>query len=61
MKLLLVAIEATCRTELSAGKHVPSEDLQALAISAGLQSKTLDGLRLEAKRKFEAALSEAFA
>ncbi|HEY0846884.1 MAG TPA: hypothetical protein VGE12_16055 [Noviherbaspirillum sp.] len=40
---------------------MPSEDLRALALSAGLQSTTLDELRKEAKRKLEVALAEALA
>lgn len=61
MKLRLAAIEATCRDELATGDCVPSRNLRVLAESAGLQSKTLDGLRIEAKRKLEAALADAFA
>lgn len=61
MKLRLAAIEARCRSELAAGDGVPSEDLRVLSESAGLQSKTLNGLRIEARRKLEAALSDALA
>ena len=59
MNLRLVAIEATCRNELAAGDSVPSEHLRILAASAGLQSETLAALRVEARRKFEAALAGA--
>lgn len=61
MNLRLAAIEATCRNELAAGDNMPSEDLRVLALSAGLQSTTLDELRKEAKRKLEVALAEALA
>jgi hypothetical protein len=61
MKLRLVAIEATCRTELAAGSRTPSENLQNLARSAGLISDTLAALKAEARTRLEAALAMPFA
>lgn len=61
MRLRLVAIEATCRTELAAGSRTPSENLRAFAKSAGLQSVTLAALRREARTKLEAAFARPFA
>jgi len=61
MKLRLVAIEATCRTELAAGSRTPSESLRILAKSAGLNSDTLAALRSEARTRLEIALASPFA
>lgn len=61
MKLRLVAIEAACKKERAAGERAPSDNLRTLANTAGLQSETLDALRLEAKLKLDAALADAMA
>lgn len=57
MRLRLVAIVAACQNELAAGVRFPSDDLRMLAATVGLQGKTLDDLRIEAKRKLEAAFA----
>lgn len=60
MNLRLAAIEATCRNQLASGESVPSLNLRVLAESAGLQSKTLEGLLSEAQRRLECAYRQAF-